>query len=82
MQLFKDMSLKELDVSEDEMFKIERKKVEVPEYAPIFSSVRCAICGEEIMETKARVKDGKFVCIECAGDEYYIMTGAGIFTRR
>ncbi|MCD6506115.1 TraR/DksA C4-type zinc finger protein [Candidatus Poribacteria bacterium] len=60
------------------MFDIERKRIKVPEYAPIFSSVRCAICGELIMETRARVRGGKFVCIECAGDEYYLLTGAGI----
>jgi len=81
MELFSEMSFKELEVPEEEMFKIERKRIEVPEYAPIFASVRCAICGEAVMETRARVKDGKFVCIECAGDEYYVLTGAGISVR-
>ena len=80
MQVFKEMSIKELEVPEEEMFDIERRRIKVPEYAPIFSSVRCAICGELVMETRARVKDGKFVCIECAGDEYYLLTGAGIST--
>jgi len=78
MQVFKEMSIRELEVPEEEMFDIERKRIKVPEYAPIFSSVRCAICGELIMETRARVKGGKFACIECAGDEYYLLTGAGI----
>ena len=78
MQLFTGMSFELLDVPGDEMFIIEHKTINLPAYAPIFSSVRCAICGELIMETRARVKGGKFACIECAGDEYYLLTGAGI----
>ncbi|NOZ25842.1 MAG: formylmethanofuran dehydrogenase, partial [Nitrospirae bacterium] len=29
-------------------------------------SVRCAFCGEKVMEPKARSRDGKAVCIPCA----------------
>ncbi|PIW86912.1 MAG: formylmethanofuran dehydrogenase, partial [Nitrospirae bacterium CG_4_8_14_3_um_filter_41_47] len=26
---------------------------------------RCALCGEKMMEPRARIKDGKIVCIPC-----------------
>jgi formylmethanofuran dehydrogenase subunit E len=53
-------------------------KITVPEYAPIFASTRCSICGENVIETKARVKRGKTVCIDCARGEHYILHGKGI----
>ena len=78
MRLFAEMSIKELDNPPEKMFKIEWLKIRVPEYAPIFNSVRCSVCGEKVMETRARVKDGKPVCISCAGDAYYVLDGKGI----
>lgn len=36
-----------------------------PEEAKIRSSVRCAVCGEKLMESRGRVKKGKIVCIPC-----------------
>ncbi|RJS88782.1 formylmethanofuran dehydrogenase [Candidatus Bathyarchaeota archaeon] len=78
MELFAEMSLKELERPFEEVFKVRRLRIKVPEYAPIFSSVRCAVCGENIMETKARVKDGRPVCMACAGGEHYVLDGAGI----
>jgi formylmethanofuran dehydrogenase subunit E len=78
MQLFAEMSINELSKPADEMFRVERLKTTVPEYAPIFTSIRCSICGENVMESRARVKDGKPICIECAKGEHYILDGGGI----
>lgn len=77
-QLFTEMSIAELNKLEDEMFRIKRIKITVPEYAPVFTSVKCSICGEKVMETRARVKEGKPVCIECAEEEHYVLDGRGI----
>ncbi|PIV44001.1 MAG: hypothetical protein COS27_03285, partial [Nitrospirae bacterium CG02_land_8_20_14_3_00_41_53] len=30
-----------------------------------YPSLRCALCGEKMMEPRARIKDGKIVCIPC-----------------
>jgi formylmethanofuran dehydrogenase subunit E len=40
----------------------------IPERAKIFRSVPCAQCGEMVAEHRARVRDGKIVCISCAGE--------------
>jgi len=37
----------------------------LPEEAKIYPSLRCALCGEKMMEPRARIKDGKIVCIPC-----------------
>ncbi|HJH27782.1 MAG TPA: formylmethanofuran dehydrogenase [Methanophagales archaeon] len=72
-QLFTEMSFEMLDVPEDEMFRTERKMIRLPEYAPIshpvFTSTKCSVCGENVLETHARVKGGKAVCIPCSGEE-------------
>lgn len=81
MMLFYEMTIKELNKSEDEMFRIKRMKIKLPDYAPIFATVRCSICGENIMETRSRIKDGKTVCMDCAEEEQYVLDGRGITTK-
>lgn len=39
--------------------------IEEPEPARIRTSLPCDICGETVMETRARDRDGKTVCIPC-----------------
>jgi formylmethanofuran dehydrogenase subunit E len=77
-KLWKELSFRILDLPDEEVFDIERVTIEVPAYARIFASVRCSVCGEDVMEPRARVKDGKPVCIPCAGQEYYQLAGDGI----
>jgi formylmethanofuran dehydrogenase subunit E len=77
-KLWKELSFKILDLPDEEVFDIKRVTIEVPAYARIFASVRCSVCGEDVMEPRARVKDAKPVCIPCAGQEYYQLAGDGI----
>ena len=46
--------------------RVEEVSIQAPEYARIRASVNCAFCGERVMETRARIKDGKMTCIPCA----------------
>lgn len=57
-----------LNMPEEEFCKTEIIDFQFPGKARIFNSVRCASCGEYVMETRARVKDGQFVCIPCSDD--------------
>lgn len=54
-----------LDAPDSELFKITKMKISLPPEARIYPSIRCAVCGEKVAEPKARVKDGKIVCIPC-----------------
>ena len=81
-ELWKSLSFKVLDLADEEVFDIRRMAIEVPAYARIFASVKCCVCGENIMEPRARIKDGKPICIPCSGQEYYQLAGDGISVKR
>ena len=76
--LWQQVALRVLDIPDDELFNVSRSTIQVPAYAHIFASVNCSICGESIMEPRARIKDGKPVCISCSGHEYYQLAGDGM----
>jgi formylmethanofuran dehydrogenase subunit E len=48
-----------------ELFKVTKSLMALPEEARIYPSVRCAGCNEKVMEPRARLRDGKIVCIPC-----------------
>lgn len=50
---------------DEELFAITKGRMELPEEAEIYPSIRCSLCGEKVMKPRARVKDGKIVCIPC-----------------
>jgi formylmethanofuran dehydrogenase subunit E len=52
----------------DELFITREVKPEIPVRAKIFTSVQCASCGETVAEHRARVRNGKFLCMPCAGE--------------
>jgi formylmethanofuran dehydrogenase subunit E len=76
MELFAEMAFKELKKPADKMFKITRMKINTPEYAPIFNSVTCPVCGEKTYKTV--MHNGKLLCMDCAGVNYYFLDGRGI----
>ncbi len=39
---------------------------DIPEKARIFPSITCSLCGEKVMEPRARLKDGQPTCIPCS----------------
>jgi len=79
-ELWKELSFKVLEIPDEEVLDIKKVNIEVPAYARIFSSMKCSVCGENIMEPRARFKEGKPVCLPCSGQEYYQLGGDGIST--
>ena len=77
-ELWRQVSLRMLDVPDEELFTINRLTMEVPAYARIFGNAECSVCGERVMEPRARMKGGKPVCIPCSGQEYYQLAGDGM----
>jgi formylmethanofuran dehydrogenase subunit E len=77
-EMWRELSFKLLEVSDEELFDIRQMQINVPAYARIFASVKCSICGENVMEPRARLKDGNPVCIPCSGQEFYQLAGDGI----
>lgn len=51
-------------MSDEELFKIEPVQMDIPKVR-IYSSIKCAKCGEMVAENRARIKNGDVVCIPC-----------------
>ncbi|MDD3818786.1 MAG: FmdE family protein [Actinomycetota bacterium] len=79
--LSEQIAISEMDIPEEEIFDIKKISFEPPGYAPIHESVICSICGENIMETRARIKNQKPVCMSCANYGYFYLDGYGISHR-
>jgi formylmethanofuran dehydrogenase subunit E len=77
-KLWGEIALEMIDAPADKVFKIERIELAPPRYAPMLDSVNCSKCGVRIMESKARIRGGKPVCLECSDEDYYFMDGYGI----
>jgi formylmethanofuran dehydrogenase subunit E len=56
-----------LDMPGEELYEVRQVTVELPPRARIFDTLICAECGEPVMEPRARLQDGKIVCLPCAG---------------
>lgn len=55
-----------LDATDKELFLVSRPMVPMPEAARVYPTVSCAICGERVMEPKAkRASNGSYTCIPC-----------------
>jgi formylmethanofuran dehydrogenase subunit E len=67
-----------LEVPLEEQFLIQKLTITLPPLARRLATVTCALCGEGVMEPRLRVKDGQMVCLACAGEEHYVLTGQGI----
>ena len=68
-QLMMEKAAAILKAAEVELLTITPSTLPPPGEARIRTSVRCARCGEKFMESRGRVRDGKIVCIPCAGPE-------------
>jgi len=54
-----------LHARDEDLFSVRRGRMDLPEEAKIYPSLRCALCGEKVMEPRARVKAGEIVCMSC-----------------
>lgn len=78
MELSEKISFEVIEGEPEEFFKEETVSVDLPEYAPIHESFQCEKCGESVMGSRAVEKDGKNLCISCAGEKFYELNGSGI----
>ncbi len=67
-----------LEVPLEDQFSITPLTVTLPPLARRFATITCSRCGEGVMEPKVRVKDGQMLCLACAGEEHYVLSGPGI----
>jgi formylmethanofuran dehydrogenase subunit E len=66
-----EISQKILDMPDKELFMIEFVDIDIPDEARVFSSFRCAKCGELVSEHRLRVENGSLICIPCFEDIHW-----------
>ena len=54
-----------LEADLDELFEVKAPVRPAPAHAPMKRSLSCEGCGESVMETKARLSDGRVLCPDC-----------------
>lgn len=79
-ELWAELAFRIVAVPDEEVLAVRKVRIGVPAYARIFASVKCSACGENIMEPRARMKEGKPVCLPCSEQAYYQLAGDGIST--
>ena len=78
MKLFHDMTLKDLDISVEQMFQVRKGRFDLPVPSMMYPWVRCARCGENVMESRIRRVRGELMCLECAGEPISTVDSRGI----
>jgi tRNA-Thr(GGU) m(6)t(6)A37 methyltransferase TsaA len=73
-----DASFGLLDIPVEEIFEIRKKKIIIPEYAPIEESVVCDKCGEIFMTSRGKYQNGSVVCNSCLDIHHPFLDGYGI----
>ena len=61
----KQMIRRILEMSETDLFKIEKIQTSLPEKARIHGSAICDICGEAVMKTRLETRGDKKICRGC-----------------
>lgn len=69
-QKHRELTEKIRQMDNEQFGKAEKIEFQLPEKAKIFNTIICAECDEGAMESRVRVKNGKMVCLSCAGPEY------------
>ncbi len=72
------IAYKELEEPVEEQFSISTFTITPPRPAPIFPSQVCSLCGESVMESRVLLRQGKPLCLTCAGEDYFLLTGHGM----
>lgn len=54
-----------LEADDNELMKVTKGKTTLPGEAEIYQSIICSLCKEKVMEPRARIMNGKIVCMPC-----------------
>lgn len=77
----KKASFNMLKMDFESLFTVKKVKADIPEYAPIFDSILCDCCGENVMATKIFKDNEGNYCRNCSKNAFNELNGAGIRTR-
>ncbi|NHI93055.1 MAG: formylmethanofuran dehydrogenase [Candidatus Lokiarchaeota archaeon] len=70
-EFIKNLYFRLLEKPLNNFIDVEKINMTFPDEAHIFQTIICESCGEGVMETRIRVKDGRKLCISCAEGKYW-----------
>jgi formylmethanofuran dehydrogenase subunit E len=76
--LWEAIARRELEVPLEEQFRVQTLTIPAPDTARSQETVVCSRCGEGVLAAKARFQEGQHLCLPCAGESYFLLSGRGI----
>jgi formylmethanofuran dehydrogenase subunit E len=62
----------------EEQFGVQTLTLPAPDTSRNMGTVVCSRCGEGVLATKATIQNGQNLCLACAGESYFLLSGRGI----
>lgn len=76
--LWEAIARRELEVPLEEQFQVQTLTIQVPDAARSMGTEVCSRCGEGVLAAKAKVENGQTLCLACAGEPYFLVSGRGV----
>jgi len=76
--LWEAIARRELEVPLEEQFRVQTLTLPAPDTARSMETVVCSRCGEGVLAGKARFQEGQHLCLPCAGESYFLVSGRGV----
>ncbi len=76
--LWEAIARRELEVPLEEQCLVQTLILQMPDTARSMETVVCSRCGEGVLAAKARFQEGQPLCLPCAGESYFLLSGRGI----
>ncbi|OGP71141.1 MAG: hypothetical protein A2Z73_06245 [Deltaproteobacteria bacterium RBG_13_60_28] len=76
--LWEAIARRELEVPLEEQFVVAKQTIRLPDTARKMETAVCSRCGEGVLAAKVKAQDGQNLCLACAGEGYYLLSGRGI----
>jgi formylmethanofuran dehydrogenase subunit E len=76
--LWEAIARRELEVPLEEQFVIQTLTIQTPDTARKMETVVCSRCGEGVLAAKAKIQNDQNLCLACAGESYFLVSGRGI----
>jgi len=76
--LWEAIARRELEVPLEEQFVVQPLTIPPPDTRRNMETVVCSRCGEGVLAAKAKFKDGQNLCLTCAGEDYFLLSGRGL----
>jgi formylmethanofuran dehydrogenase subunit E len=76
--LWEAIARRELEVPLEEQFVVQTLTIPAPDMSKNLETLVCSRCGEGMLAARTKIKNGQNMCLACAEEEFYALSGKGI----